>query len=382
MKQILTLSKGLETDRYELPTVTYWITTQRDTSLRLRLREQLPEEISQTEVRFPSLYVDDWTVEESHLRYESRIEPGEALVTTFGIKTDNPAQLDVFDGCPAVEVAPVVSAPKESEQVWRDIPQDNIVYQETQTGEQTSAKTSVITDGGERSTTAGASSPPVDDDQSETGSSSIETSSADDLAATIPTLNDSDTSEDHSSSPRDELEESGHAVSFDGDQQATGDIVDEFLTALQNTSLSKEQQETLREAIRFDTDESMNARIQHCQTQLSDLEAYIDPLEEFLDEEGFGQQLIKEVQGKLTVLEEEVTVLESTVTTTISKQEELETQFDDIERTVDAQMSEFDETADSLHAEIDSVWTTVKELEDWQKTVATAFTGPEPADEA
>lgn len=381
-KQTLTLSKELETDRYKLPTVTYWITTQRDTTLRLRLREQLPAEISQTEVRFPASYVDDWTVEENQLRYESRIGSDGALVTTFGIKTDNPAQLDAFAGCPAIEVAPGVSAPEESEQAWKDVPQDNIAYQETQTYEQAGAKTAVITDGGEQSTTTSTSSSPVNGEQSEGDSSSIEIGSDGDLDATIPRMNDSETSEERGMSPRDESEGAENTVSSDGNQQRNGDIVDEFLTTLQDRSLSEDQQETLREALGFEVGESMNARIQHCQTLLSDFAAYIDPLEEFLDEEGSGQQIIKEVQGKLTVLEEEVTVLESMVTTTLSKQEELATQFDDIERTVDAQRSEFDETTNSFHAEIDSVRTTIEEIEDWQETVERAFAGSETVDEA
>jgi chromosome segregation ATPase len=127
----------------------------------------------------------------------------------------------------------------------------------------------------------------------------------------------------------------------------------------------------------------MDARIDHCQKRLSDLDAYVDALEAFLDEEGNGQELIEGFRTDVAAVESGLAALEADVDETADEQQDLRDRIDsvedevaelrDVRDDVAALQRQFDETRTELRDEIDELRATVERFEEWQTNLASAF---------
>ncbi|WP_380675827.1 hypothetical protein [Salinigranum sp. GCM10025319] len=77
---------------------------------------------------------------------------------------------------------------------------------------------------------------------------------------------------------------------------------------------SRDARDRDRDRVRFALDDvggggRMEARIRQLQTEVGDLKAYTNALEEFLDEEGTGQQVIESIRDDIATLEDEIAAL-------------------------------------------------------------------------
>lgn len=163
------------------------------------------------------------------------------------------------------------------------------------------------------------------------------------------------------------------------------DPVQQFLEQLEGQSLTEAQQRRLRSALGLDSVGSVTARLEHCQRQVSDLSAYVDALEAFLDEQGGGRQLIESFRADVEAVESRLAELEADLDTTTDEQATLRASVEDLETTVEslagvaddvaALEAHVEETTTELRAEIDDVRTSVEELQEWQAGVVAAFEG-------
>jgi prefoldin subunit 5 len=378
-KQILTLDKQLQLDEYEFPTVTYRITSQSERAFKLRLKEQLPEPCKPSELRFHSEDAFKWTLNDGSMAFEDQIEPEETRVTVCGVKTDAHEQLDGFSGPPMLEIAPTEADDGDGEEDWKTISEDLFEYRDLRPSNKPESTPIVASDGGTQQSGDGTRAI-RDTSKSDSDSPTEENESTESLNAAIPPASDNGTQPS-----TDMVDESKSGDLLNESQIQSEEIVERFLTALQENELSDAQLETLHEVLGVDAGESVNARIEHCQTRLSDLTAYIDALEEFLDEEGSGQQLIEEVQTDLEDIEEQVSTVQSEVSTIETQQEELRehlTEIDEelstlerIEADVESLETQLDDTSTSLEAEIETLDKSIEDLEDWQDKVASVFAG-------
>lgn len=379
-KPVLSIDKELEEEPDDLPTITYQISSSQETSFRLRLTEQLPESIEANALQIPGEHTDNWSVIERTAVYECRVEPQEEFHTSFKVRTNEMGQLGALSGAPPVEVASAKANGDEPD--WQLIPRkyldvDRFRLEDRTTTNALASDGGDIRSGGEKITATSESSNPDSE-----GTTTEE--SQDRIESAIPPMN-GESIETERPSSRDDADTTHSSATAAASETESGSLVDQFLEALQEESLSAEQQQTLRTAVGLDSTTSTHARIEQCQTRLSDLSAYIDALQEFLDEEGTGQQLIEDFQSDLAAVEKQVAALETEISTIATTQDELNERIDSIEQDlssiqsvaedVESVETRLDETTNTLTEDIDTLRAAVEDLEDWQATVTGAFAG-------
>jgi predicted nucleic acid-binding Zn-ribbon protein len=96
---------------------------------------------------------------------------------------------------------------------------------------------------------------------------------------------------------------------------SSGGITRALVSELQSGYVTNADRELLRELLATEAETGEAAapgnrtdevRIDHLQRRVSDLEAYTDALETFLDENGTGRELLEELRGEMATLEEEL----------------------------------------------------------------------------
>lgn len=182
------------------------------------------------------------------------------------------------------------------------------------------------------------------------------------------------------------------ATDGSGVQAASGESIEQFARQLDGETLTAEQSERIRTALGLESVASMDARIEHCQQQLSDLSAYVDALETFLDEEGSGRQLVKSFRADVDTVESELESLNDELTETTDEQTALRGRVDELETAVESLQGVRDDVVDledSLAAtttdlvdEIGELRTEIDDLQEWQEGVVAAFEGLQPLEES
>ncbi|MFD1644414.1 hypothetical protein [Haloarchaeobius litoreus] len=124
-----------------------------------------------------------------------------------------------------------------------------------------------------------------------------------------------------------------------------GRLLDELVAELQ-TGVSERQRTTLRRALGVGPKPSVAVRLRYLSGRVSDLAAYADAIEEFIDEEGTAQQVLDDLDDRLDSLEAE--------------HAELTDQLDRVE----GDLGDTEATVEDLGDSLESVEDAVTELED------------------
>lgn len=163
-------------------------------------------------------------------------------------------------------------------------------------------------------------------------------------------------------------------------------LVERLAAELERGDVPDVQVDRLRTALAGGTT-SVEARVEHCQSRLSDLEAYVDALEAFLDAEGGAEAVLADVREDLAALDDQLTTLESDYAALTAEQERLDDRIAEITADLETLSSLDDSVAslerrvvavESLEDEIDDLQETTTEIENWRDEVATAFGTIEP----
>lgn len=365
----LSVDKRVVTDEYGAPAIVYELRYSGTDSTRVRLREEVPDQFDPEQFGFHRQYhADAWWVGDGTLVFEHSIEPDETLETVVGVCTPDPDRLEPLLSEPVVEIASATGGEGTN---WGQLSDARVDY-----GVDADAITTpsvAATDGGEASL-AGA-------DGAEDGESDSQPANASGAGQTLADEADPDAIESAIPSVEETSGSQGDAEwPADGGRD---ELVDRFVDELADDSLSDDQRRRLREALGVDSITSMDARIDHCQKRLSDLDAYVDALEAFLDEEGNGQELIEGFRTDVAAVESGLAALEADVDETADEQQDLRDRIDGVEDEVAelravrddvaALQRELDETAAELRDEIDELRATVERFEEWQTNLASAF---------
>jgi DNA repair exonuclease SbcCD ATPase subunit len=162
-----------------------------------------------------------------------------------------------------------------------------------------------------------------------------------------------------------------------------GALVDRLARELEATNDS-ESLDTIRGRLGTDT-ESIEVSVDHCLSRLSKFDAYVDALEEFIDEEGTAQRLIDEfredvadveveleqVHSELADVQETQSAYEDRLTAAESELEALA----EIDRKVDQIETRCDDAIVGLQADVEGLQSDVEELDEWRATVVDAVRG-------
>ncbi|SDD69202.1 hypothetical protein SAMN05192552_104010 [Natrinema hispanicum] len=140
----------------------------------------------------------------------------------------------------------------------------------------------------------------------------------------------------------------------------------------------------------LDQEQSANSvavRLDHVQSQMDTFAAYIDSLEEFLDEEGTAQQLLENLRADMDDLREELQSgaderdeLHTRVTeleTTTPSSNEVDAEIARIDCALENLANEFRRETDELHARLDTIQADLDDQIEWRQRLCTAVASTE-----
>ncbi|MDY6817739.1 MAG: hypothetical protein SVG88_03680 [Halobacteriales archaeon] len=163
---------------------------------------------------------------------------------------------------------------------------------------------------------------------------------------------------------------------------ATGGVARLLVKELQEGHVDEKWRRQLRDALVIEEPAntgSIDARIDHLQSEVSDLTAYTEALEEFLNEKGAGRDLIDSLESDLETLQSTVDRLETRVDTGEETLSELEATVSDMEADIEelrsdlAKQDELAEQVDELSAEMDAMADDIENIKEFRDRMSAVF---------
>lgn len=278
----VTVEKSYEPDDFPVPAIAFTIRSERDESVSVRLVDTVPDDVPTEDIGFhPKYGAEFWEVEGTTIVFTREFEPHEEFVTVYGLRGKDASEIERFLTEPELDSVDPIDG--DSGDVVRDVLGD---------------------DGDDDGPATGMDIPksPTEDDEAEGDAEDEETT---DLDLDLPEPGDVDVDEAETPDESDDEEADEGGATATGPAGAPGAAATTVPEGSLATALAEEiragdvdddDMEDLRDALGVTADDSTNARIEHLQNTVADLEAYTGALEEFLDEEGDAQSLIEEVR--------------------------------------------------------------------------------------
>jgi predicted nucleic acid-binding Zn-ribbon protein len=359
----VTVVKRFEEDEFPVPAIAFEFDSDRDEEVTVRLVDVVPDGVAVEDLGFHPEYGSEyWTIDEDRITFERDLSAGAEYTTVYGIRatgTDDVEQFltqpeldDVDPPLPDSETEPPAEAaagdggdeviPESDDDVVRDVISGEaedvpgLENDEEPTDEE--VETLDLKDPNEAEAAAGA---PETSEGPEEAEEAEETESNDGT----------------------EEEEAEEAAAGDGEVDVDlegSTLVTALAEEIRQNNVSAEDVKLLRQAFEIAGQEggSVVARIQRLQSDVSDLRAYTDALEEFLDDSGTAQQVIQGFESDINAVEGR---LEDMQTELQGNSQEIETVAEDVDsiqeevQSVGEDVASFESEIDHLEGEVDDV---------------------------
>lgn len=156
-----------------------------------------------------------------------------------------------------------------------------------------------------------------------------------------------------------------------------GTIVDQLATELQAGQVSSESVELLRDELgpAEPRPRSVEARLKQLQTDISDVRAYTNALEAFLDENGSAQEVIERVEGRIDALDDTVGAVDERVDDHDEELAEIRERQESLATDVAALSDDFEE----LSSQVEEFTGTVEEFTGNVEEIASQVSSTEEA---
>ena len=350
----IAVTKSYETDEFPVPTVDFRVRSERDDGVTVRLVDAIPDGVPSGDLGFhPDYGGDNWAIEGDSAVFERSIAPGEEYRTVYGIRTDD-HDPDRFMTDPELTVdAPEGSATESTDTGAESTDTD----EPTAPGRDSSqAARDVIT--GDREV-AGLDGDDTVEDVTISGDDPATTdgsAKADDAGATGGTTAD--------------RADAGRGV-------PEGGVGAALAAELRDGDLAESDRQLL--AAELDTDDaSGEVRFSHLQSRISDLEAYTDALEEFIDENGPARRLIEDLTDDIEHIEDELAALDERTEANERAIERLDDDVaanaDDIEA-LDKGLADAEAEIDETQASIAELRSDIDDIDEWRGRISSVLGG-------
>jgi peptidoglycan hydrolase CwlO-like protein len=341
----VTVEKSFEPDSFPVPAIAFEIESSRDAPTTVRLVDALPEQVEATDVGFHPDYGDEfWSVEDGEIAFEREFQPDESFTTVYAVRESDLDTIERFLVEPELRaVEPADGVVGDSSQVVRDVLSGSsesvpglgedddddddeeiepLDLQDPNADPDPDANAAPDDDGGDGMAIGGVS-----------GAGGSSTNAVAGPGADVDA----------------EAGDAGVASAGAGGESVVGALAAE----LQSGQFDDAELALLRRSLGVADSggggASTDARIQQLQTDMSDLRAYIGALEEFIDENGRGREILEELRSEVDALDERLAAAEE-------REEGMEASVSEMEETVDAvegRLSEVDDSVDELQSELD-----------------------------
>ncbi len=367
----ITVIKTFEADAFPVPAIAFRIKSDRTEAVTVRIVDDVPENVAVEDLGFHPEYGSEyWTIEDDEITFEREIESEEQYTTVYGIRatgTDDVEQFltepDIADVDPPLEDEDGVVGGSGSD-VVRDVISGNTdsvpgLSDEEGGDEDEDIGTLDLAD----PNSEGEEAEPEEEDEAET--EEAEESEPEDEEEE----DEAEAEEEPEDDDEDEAEEAD-AAKTNGVSGDIESVAAALATEIREGEVDDDDMEVLQDELEIEasggTDgAAMDARIENLQTNVADMEAYIDALEEFLEENGQGADLIEEVQAGLEDLESKMDEIEDGIEDNADDIASLEGKVNNIKgdmqslkgdvKDVDDSINEIQSTVDDLEGDLDDI---------------------------
>jgi methyl-accepting chemotaxis protein len=343
----VTVTKRYEADEFPVPAIAFNFASDRTEAVTVTLTDVVPEDVAVEDLGFHPEYGSEyWTIDDDTITFEKEIEPGSEYTTVYGIRATGTDNVEQFLTEPTVDH---VDPPLEDDE-------GQLV------GEGADAVKDVIS--------GDADSVPGLDEENDEDIETLDLKDPNNEGAARQERAESASDEQTAADEGEDTAQEQPASSSDGASvQVSGDtLIGTMADELRNNEVDKEDVQILRKA--FDladgSDGSVNARIDKLQSDVDKVVAYTDALEEFLDENGTGDEMIEEFQSEIDSFRSEVESFESDLESVKSTAGDHDEEIDRLSGDVDQMQGTVDEVegaVDSVESSVGDVESEVSELE-------------------
>ncbi|MFB6188418.1 MAG: hypothetical protein ABEI57_00905 [Halapricum sp.] len=334
----VTIAKRFEADEFPVPAIAFRIESSRSETVTVRLVDSVPEDVAVEDLGFHPEYGSEyWTIDDQTITFERDVEPESEYTTVYGIRSTGTDNVEQFLTEPSIEM---VDPPLEDDEgdVLDDSSSD--VVKDVIAGESDSV-------------------PGLDD--------------ADDEEIETLNLKDPNAPEEA------QVDANGGGDSSENGQADLSNVTTMLLAEIHHGAVDEDVVRALRKELSLNGSSgsgggATDARIQHLQNEVSDLAAYTEALEEFLADNGTGDQMIEDFRDQLHSFENELDQIQSIAVenneqmgTVQSSVDDISGQVSDVEETVssmDGRVDDVEGTVESVDEEVDAIGGDVNELED------------------
>ncbi len=353
----VTVVKRFEEDEFPVPAIAFEFASDRDEEVTIRLVDDVPEGVAVEDLGFHPEYGSEyWTIDEDQITFERDLGANSEYTSVYGIRATGTDDVEQFLTEPSLEDIDPPLPESETEAAASDggdevIPEsDDDVVRDVISGE--------------------AEDVPGLEDDEEATDEEVET-----LDLKDPNESGAAGGAAEGDAPETEAAEDGDAEADSGDEAGaasgeaaepadvdldTGSIVAALANEIRQNNVSAEDVKLLRQAFEIAGQEggSVVARIQRLQSDVSDLRAYSDALEEFLDDSGTAQQVIDGFESDLDDLEGRLESMEGELQ---GNAEEIDSLSSEVER-IEDEVAEVSEGIDSVETAVDDIEGDVDEV--------------------
>jgi predicted nuclease with TOPRIM domain len=407
----ISVSKFFNAEDFPVPAVAFEVASEREGEVTLTIVDEIPDEFGIDQIGFhPEYGSEHWTATgDGVVRFEREIDAGEEFTTVYGVRMEDGQDETPFLSAPTVEVDgedidEVV--PPESTDVVRELAggeRDTVPGLEDDEEPTEEIEVEAGGAGGAGSLNAvnddaeilGADDGDRADAPADPGEPDSETPPADagisrDAAdpdagvADDPTLDPELSADDEDDAPgaaADLGEEDDDAADDPSDVGLAesepaapafdaSDVAGALATAIREDEVDDDDLETLREELGGGVPNSTQAEIEHVQSRVSELEAYTDALEAFIDENGPAQDMLADMEADIESLQNDVAdvhndvaAVEERVDDTAEDVAAVDGRVDDVEEQLGA-VDDLEDSLDRLRGDIDALDERLSDTED------------------
>jgi len=380
------VGKAFEADRFPVPAIAFEIESLADEPIRIRLVDEIPESFPMEGVGFhPDYEGDNWTAyRDNRVSYERTLDPGESVLTVYGIRIDDPEEAEDFLGDPAIELIEHGDAAATGDVLGRETTQ---VVRDALSGEESRDLSGLgggpllddsapvpreraddpITVTGDRDESVTA----VGATETETETETADEEGDDEEADAVPSADAAEVLDPRSGGAAVETEPETDAEPAPADAAVPGSVAAALAAEIRDGTVDDEDLTVLREAFEAaeggDVPTSVDVRIGRLQSQIEDLLAYRDALADFLDENGTAEEVVGEVSEDLHDLSERVASLEDAAADADAERADIDAAVDAVADRVDAVADDLDDlssTVETVEERLDAVEDLESDIED------------------
>lgn len=321
----VTVVKRFEEDEFPVPAIAFEFDSARDESVTVRMSDSVPEGIEVEDLGFHPEYGSEfWTIDDETITFERELDAGDSYTTVYGIRATGSDNVQQFLTEPVIE------------EVDPPLPEDDIIPE----SDDDVVKDAIAGDG----EIPGLEDEDGDDEES-------------DEDVTL-NLNDPNNSGEAVAETERAADAEGDDETAQGGSGGTvavenGSLTGALATEIREQNVSGEDLKLLRRALEVaaQNDGVNEARIEQLQSDIADLRAYTGALEEFLDENGTGDEVIQDFESQLDSFDDRLQSVQSDIQ---SNSEQVEAVSEEVASVSDT-VSQVDEEMDTLGDEVDSV---------------------------